>query len=294
MAKEKIKTQDIRDKKYEEILKQWATLISEGDDDGVDKYLQEVILPKIEVGPIGEQKILYQSGPGLMACIFSFFKPGHYEITEHVIKQITDSPTGIKNFARASRLPDLIYFDDLSYHAQNQAAGKSLEDEIAIFVKHLHKQLDRLDKAISEGTLSSIYYYVGILLHAIQDLGAHQGMSNPEHAYLTCHMKSPDADAERYQLAVKLSEEFMSQFLIKRLLPIKRQLDDASSFPWKIFEHPKFKQRVTYWKEVGKFLIYQKAPTDESMNQWWFEWDSKVDKVDDATTQIAKIVFDRL
>jgi hypothetical protein len=69
------------------------------------------------------------------------------------------------------------------------------------------------DAADSLGFKKALYW-TGYTVHALQDLAAHRGRTNPEHSYNAKHGKNPDVDDNAIALAEDLTVRFLT-FAIK-------------------------------------------------------------------------------
>lgn len=284
---------------------EWLNWPEEADEEKVYEFLGEQISEAVEVEKVdnGYRKIFYPDK--LWACILSFPKlkviNGHYEMTEEVCKtcgvlsELNDHT--VKNFARASRLPDLMYFDKLVYHAQSETdeQNKTLTEfgdgDRDQFAKFLQSYLDSLDKAIASADFEEIYFIVGVLFHAIQDLGCHQGMTNPEHSYYNKQGCSPDADSQRYKFGLQVNQQFANRFIATRLVNVKDQLNQTGRIHWR-----KRYLQVGYIKFIKDALKFKHAALaelkDKNMGQW-FKWRGELDNKT-ALQEIDKYIFQHI
>lgn len=151
---------------------------------------------------------------------------GHFELTTDVFNNHLNtklSPIAINNFALASRYPDLYYPEQLHYHAMSAVDNnyvlldKTGQQDIKKLIDLLKSHLNHLDLAISTDDINSIFFYVGMLFHSIQDLVVHKGMTSPQHAHLNKEGKSPDDDYDALKLGEMISNSFMKNFIYERL-----------------------------------------------------------------------------
>ncbi len=168
----------------------WAVLPSKDKkiryEHGLEKYVSE------RAGKVKIRDTRFASGGWLSGVT----GPGHYEITSEVMKEFGFSENSIPVLGDTSQDPDFYDWNTPRAHAQrsNSDDGRPKEsmgsaiDNYTGWMENLHYRMLRTDNA-RKGLL-----YLGYLLHGIEDLAAHQGVTNAEHAYLTYKMEGQDPD----------------------------------------------------------------------------------------------------
>ncbi len=240
-------------------------------------------------------------GPGILGCAKRADVPGHFEITKKVLEELKDDKGNpllnsnlINCISRASRLPDLIYFEDLRYHAQSTVNESYLpsdpEEDKKKYQTLLHKQIKLAKSALEENSpdFQKFLFYMGITIHMAQDLPAHQGMTNPEHAYLDHKDHSPDNSMIRCQLGEETTLFFVNKFFIKDLKEFSPKLQKFKPSQWTEYESPC--NYIDLLNGIGKFLRKRLLSDDEKYQARWFDWSEETDTKKEALDQIKKIL----
>lgn len=135
------------------------------------------------------------SGHGIGAIGSDY--PGHYQVTEDVAREFGFSRPAQLMLADAVMDPDFYAWNEPAAHAQtaNDAQGKVSETE-AQAIKHLYAWLDdkvaKIEQNLQAGHTREALYWLGYGLHAVEDLAAHQGVTNAQHSYLSASGQNPD------------------------------------------------------------------------------------------------------
>lgn len=264
----------------QKLLEFWLNKINSGNEQNVDDYLSSILSQKETEIKKGYKEVFHPGGS--LSCSLSFLvKKGHYELTERLLTDICHelitSDIAIKNFARASRLSDLLHFEELDYHAQSHTKENGdlvyleREPNIEGFIVFLRQQLTQLDISIQESNEESIFYYTGILLHAVQDLACHRGMTNPEHATYNKQGKSPDNNEKLYDFGYLVTAEFLKQHLLTRLKGVKELLNQCQEIKWKNFNKVQALLSLAYPAFKFKYLFLLEEIGD-SNSMTWFDW----------------------
>lgn len=143
---------------------------------------------------------------------------GHYEVTQDAAEKFGFSSAAIDILRDAAQDPDFYEFTLASAHAQSpdkiafmapgpvrdEAIQKGIEEFKQWVIDFFHK----IQKCMAQNNTRAALYWLGYVLHGIQDLGPHGGMPNPEHAALDLTDQSPDDDAGSIQLSRYYTQEF--------------------------------------------------------------------------------------
>lgn len=169
----------------------WAILPPENEKIKYERDLEKYLSERAEKVKIRDTR--FASGGWLSGVT----GPGHYEITSEVLKEFGFSENSIPVLGDTSQDPDFYDWDTPMAHAQrsNSSDGSPKEsmekaiDNYIGWIENLHSKMLRTNNT-RKGLL-----YLGYILHGIEDLAAHQGLTNAEHAYLTYKMEGQDPDS---------------------------------------------------------------------------------------------------
>lgn len=153
---------------------------------------------------------------------------GHREITAIALKNVKQPGTANLAFSSAakdllldaSQDVDLFCWTHMAPHAQSKLAG-GLPEETAIaqqnwseFVMTYLQQVAHDCRQPGQENTQKALYRLGFVLHSVQDLAAHQGRTNEEHAYnAAIEKKDPDETPGAFDLGVDISQRFLNRAL---------------------------------------------------------------------------------
>lgn len=306
---------------YNNDYNKWLELLrNEEDDEKIDEFLngKEVTLSTNSNSTAinstlvtiknGEQPVLKPGGPGIMGCFgrHSVIK-GHFGLTQEVLTNepslnLNLSNSVVESIARASRLPDVLHFSDLRYHAQSQAYGKDKDylpinpasDKLA-FQQLLFQEIKSAKDAIDNNEMQDFCYHFGFVMHMVQDLACHQGMTNPEHSYLDEQKDhkgeslSPDLSIPAYELARKTTIFTINHHFIEKIRQKSEQLNDfaaQSKITWSKFD--KVKNILKLIIGFIEFKTYALEIRTEAHKSRWFNWN--VRKIDESLENVKAII----
>lgn len=126
--------------------------------------------------------------------------------------------------AFASRDIDLYFFGFLPAHAQTDKYdyNKDYSDEqlkeietkaVFKYLKFIIDYYKKINQSFKDNDIIKGAYYFGFILHSIEDLFAHYGMTNEQHRYFDKKNKNPDYDIENIKLCRVKIEFFLKNFL---------------------------------------------------------------------------------
>ncbi len=139
------------------------------------------------------------------------FRTGHWEVTRDVAERFGFSPDAVAVLKDAAQDPDFYEFTNPSAHAQTpdgDAAGsgaRSQDAQQAYAEWVLHRVVEVRGRAAS-GQARDALYLLGYLLHGIEDLAPHGGMTNREHHHL-------GAVPDRNPVSIALARSYAERFL---------------------------------------------------------------------------------
>jgi len=249
-----------------------------------------IISPKPpEDQTLDKEDTLLPGGPGMLGC-FSRFEGvalGHYEATAEALKDFfTNKSNIIDSIARAARLPDLMHFNELKYHAQSSVNNdyvpdKSQEEKVAFF-EFVEKKISIIISnltALSDNpnnyplTVQHTLFEMGTLCHLIQDLAVHQGITNPVHLFKDKNNRSPDNNPLTYKLAVRLTKKVFSYHFSDYFQNdgIQKAFNEAKIKPWRFYTPlKKFLDCVFNGIKYKMNSLPENAKDDCFLK--WFKW----------------------
>lgn len=141
----------------------------------------------------------------------------HYGNTLEALRTTSLSPASVISIAIASRFPDFLDFNTPSAHAQceNNEDGllKDVENDRQIFISWIAQKLKVIRNHAAKGNVEEVFFWLGYVLHGLQDLAVHQGQSNAEHSYNNRVGKCPDKDEKGAELAAAISRDFVKNYI---------------------------------------------------------------------------------
>ncbi|HET6201690.1 MAG TPA: alpha/beta fold hydrolase [Planctomycetota bacterium] len=132
---------------------------------------------------------------------------GHYEVAQEAAEQFGFTSPAVSILRDAAQDPDFYEWSVPAAHAQTPDEvdlGKVPDRSEAIeasqeeFLRWGLGNVERARAALAQGDLRETLYWVGYLLHGVQDLAPHAGRTNAEHAW---NDPNPDLDAGCVELA---------------------------------------------------------------------------------------------
>lgn len=126
---------------------------------------------------------------GWLSRITGDWEPGHLEITGDVLRSFGFSENAIDVVGDASQDPDFYDWNTPYAHAQtnNDEEGRTAESQKEAQANYLSwiKRLTERLLSITEKDVRSGLFMFGYILHGIQDLATHKGITNAQHSYLS-------------------------------------------------------------------------------------------------------------
>jgi hypothetical protein len=152
-------------------------------------------------------------GGFIMLCLAGKIVKGHYELTEGALTGAGFRGPGVKFVASASRDPDQYEWFNPAAHGQtdsNAARGDPLGPSDVEVWKQKYRDwmalnVRRVAQACNNSEFVEAGYVLGYVLHGVQDLASHHGITNSEHSYLSYAKTNPDAVAEQLEVATRWS-----------------------------------------------------------------------------------------
>lgn len=154
---------------------------------------QETSRPEFEdLGSSGKQfaiknvllKLLYNN-------LYAHFV-GHSDFTQRGFDRFFNTrcqkcinSTAKKLLISASQAPDLYHWKDEKYHAHTNGKTNNPKESQKGYLCEIQKLMMTTEKKINQGRVEDALVYFGEILHMLQDLVFHQGMTMTEHAVLS-------------------------------------------------------------------------------------------------------------
>jgi hypothetical protein len=177
---------------------------------------------------------------GWLSRMTGDWEPGHLEVTTEALKNKGFSEQAITIAADGSQDPDFYNWSIPASHAQtgNDAEGRTTEspsqaiDNYVALIKSRTRQLCDVAKQDKRGGL----FLLGYILHSIQDLATHKGITNAQHAYiskLSGKANDPDHDEANRNKSGEYSRKYL-EYLNQKYASVYDSLlkYDGSGLPW--------------------------------------------------------------
>lgn len=148
---------------------------------------------------------------------------GHSDITAHALDAFDDpmlGPSAVRLLSRTSQIPDLFLWWQEVAHAHTASSDlllepQTIEQHRQTFVAHIQQLLGRTVLACQNRQWFDAYVFLGTILHGIQDLVYHRGMTFSEHAGLSYYLhENPDRlDEPDFSRALNHAQQLSTQML---------------------------------------------------------------------------------
>ena len=237
---------------------------------------------------------------------------GHYEATVAALAPFTSNDSGrrtlssanVTSIAYASRLPDFEHFDLLAVHAQSttekdhrlsnydQETGRTEKDLIA-YQELLATHGQGFKDGLAFGDVRKVFYHLGYVMHMVQDLVVHQGMSNPEHCLHDWKGPSPDKIRVRYDLACLVARDTF-ELHFRQALDISHYRDDILASLEEDFS--RILSRLSGTTTLRRAAEYAKDPLNKKYLgrpeycSRWFRWNDERSEMQAARTKANEII----
>lgn len=144
---------------------------------------------------------------------------GHYEVTQEATERFGFSSASVDILRDAAQDPDFYEFtlpqahaqspDDVAFMPPGSAQDIAIQKGIDAYKQWSLNLFGKIRQAMLKQDTRVALYWLGYVLHGIQDLGPHGGMPNPEHAALDSLHQGPDEDPNSIQLSRYYTQEFL-------------------------------------------------------------------------------------
>jgi hypothetical protein len=177
---------------------------------------------------------------GWLSRMTGDWEPGHLEVTTEALKNKGFSEHAINIAADGSQDPDFYSWSVPASHAQtgNDAEGRTTESRnqsIDNYVALIKSRTERLFSIAQHDTRSGLFL-LGYILHGIQDLATHKGITNAQHSYISKLLgtaNDPDHDEANRNKSGEYSLKYL-EFINQRFATIYDSLLNygGSGLPW--------------------------------------------------------------
>ena len=214
-------------------------ILPEGNPDTRSKDIRKYL--KLRKDTVNMEKTRLPSG-GWLSRITGDWEPGHLDISGEVLGDLGFSEKAIDVVGDASQDPDFYDWYAPTAHAQtnNDTQGRTNESIQEATGNYLRWMKDLMNKLMTgtETDVRSGLFFLGYLLHGIQDLSTRQGITNAQHSYVSKlfgKKEDPDHDPENSARAKDYSKRFMDFLKKKHRQTHKRLLGyqgQGGVWPW--------------------------------------------------------------
>ncbi len=205
---------------------------------------------------------------GWLSHMTGDWEPGHLEITTDTLKleKFKFHQNAIDVVADAAQDPDFYDWYAPAAHAQtdNDAQGRTNQTKEAAIDAYQARISDLRGRLVSEAKKDARkgLFYLGYLLHSIQDLATHKGITNAQHSYISKMVgtgSDPDHQEENRKKAREYSEKFIETFSKKHPAAYKSmKAYEGRTLPWdRLFRAEKGEILGKDWDlSPGAFIEY--------------------------------------
>ncbi len=139
---------------------------------------------------------------------------GHWEVTEKIARELKFSPEAIDILCDAAQDPDFYEFSVPAAHAQTPDCiydvsgdrAAAIESAIAAYGEWVAANFRKCVLALAAKNTRLALYWLGYMLHGIEDLAVHMGITNGEHA---ARKISPDHVRANIKFAFEYARQAM-------------------------------------------------------------------------------------
>src|SRR6185369_13598397 len=185
--------------------------------------VQEYLKKKSKRGALANLKNPKFPSGGFLSTITGDTSPGHLELTSDALAQFGFSEDAISIAGDAAQDPDFYEWYKAAAHAQTDCAldtGATSQSETDAINAYLAWCVDKKDNFLAAKNDENALFFLGYLLHGVQDLASHQGVTNSQHAYESYVQCKGGDDGDHLeanrQLARQISGTLLGQLLNKR------------------------------------------------------------------------------
>jgi len=160
---------------------------------------------------------------GFLSVITGDTSPGHLELTGDALAKFSFSEDALSIAGDAAQDPDFYEWYNPAAHAQSDcdiktgATIQSNADAVTSYLAWFDVQKKRFLGASND---THALFYLGYLLHGVQDLASHQGVTNAQHAFESYVLCKEGNDCDHLEANRQQARQYSSD-LIEHLVPQK-------------------------------------------------------------------------
>lgn len=174
---------------------------------------------------------------GWLSAITGDNSPGHLELTGEALNAMGFSEYAVSVASDAAQDPDFYEWYNPAAHAQTDcdlrtgATNQTRADAISAYLAWIGKGKQRFLTANND---AHALFFLGYLLHGVQDLASHQGLTNSQHAFesYVVHKNGDDCDhlEVNRQTARQLTTAFLQRLETRNPAFFKRMMKYDAGF----------------------------------------------------------------
>lgn len=153
---------------------------------------------------------------GYFSILTGDHSPGHLELTSDALKKFGFSDDAICIAGDAAQDPDFYEWYNPAAHAQTDCdletgtTNQNPNAAISAYLQWVCKQKKRFLAAKND---EHALFFLGYLLHGVQDLASHQGVTNAQHSYESYVTHQNDNDCDHSETNRDTARQFSAQIL---------------------------------------------------------------------------------
>ncbi len=186
----------------------------------------------------GRKKLIKINNPrfpsgGYISAVMGDNSPGHLELTRTVMTSMRFSDDSISIATDAAQDPDFYDWETCSAHAQTNYGPDcrpSESEEVATsnYLGWIKRHLDSLRQP--QTSSRNALFFLGYILHGVQDLACHRGITNPHHSYESYEDPGKDKDCDHLEDNRQIAMRYSLRFLKKLRSNEKGLFDKMRSY----------------------------------------------------------------
>jgi len=166
---------------------------------------------------------------GWLSAITGDNSPGHLEMTSEALNKMDFSEDAVSVAGDAAQDPDLYEWYNPAAHAQTDcnlhtgATNQTVSNAITTYLSWFDSGKQRF---LTANSVEHSLFFLGYLLHGVQDLASHQGVTNAQHAFesFVFHKDGDDCDhlAANRQIALEFTTQILERLAAKNSALFKK------------------------------------------------------------------------
>lgn len=160
---------------------------------------------------------------GYFAVLTGDHSPGHLELTSEALEKFGFSEDAVSMAGDAAQDPDFYEWYNPAAHAQTDCdlkTGATNQNQSAAISAYLQWICKQKKSFLETKNDEHALFFLGYLLHGVQDLASHQGVTNAQHAYES-YIEHQDGDDCDHSAANRNTARQFSDQLLASLANLK-------------------------------------------------------------------------